>query len=110
MLDGRLCVIGMTEQHRAFADGDIGRGLSAVLPCPGIDVFEERLVGVENVSVGKPLDACKPVERNVELRQKRRVLDEFDFSEVFLPLEISLISPRLEVAERIERHGLASLR
>ena len=71
-----FCVVGMSEQHRSLADGNIRRGLRAVLSSPRINVLEKRFMGVENILIGKPFDPGKLVKRQIEFRQKRSVFNK----------------------------------
>ncbi len=57
VIDGNLCVIGMSEEHGTFGDGDVGRCLRTVLARPRVDIPEKRFVGFENIAVGKWVDA-----------------------------------------------------
>ena len=67
-------------------------------------------MGVENILIGKPFDSGKLIERQIEFCQKRSVFDKLDFLEVFFSIEISEIASRFKIMERVERHGLTSLR
>ena len=108
MRSGKFCVVGMGEEDRAFGDRETRRGLRAVLSRPRIHVAEKSFMRVENVAIGKMFDARKTLERFVDALHERAVFEMPNDFEVFFSKQISQITARLEVVERIERHGFAS--
>ena len=56
VIDSGFSVVGVSEKYRSLADGDVRRGLRAVLSRPRINVLEKGFMRGENVLIGKPFD------------------------------------------------------
>lgn len=76
-------------------------------PAPRVHGFEERLMRCKHIAIGKMLDLREVFERLIEFRQKRSMLEPLDDFEVFFSRDVSQVSTRFEITERIEGHGFA---
>jgi hypothetical protein len=64
----------------------------------------------EHVRICKALDLGEPFQCGVDAGHERGMLKAPNDSGVFFLGEIAQVTLRLEIAERIERHGLTSRR
>ena len=85
----------MREQHRASRDRDIGRRLRAILTSPGINVFEEYSVRIQDICVGQTLLLAQMGKRVVELVEKSDMLELFDSRRIVKACRVARY-PRLE--------------
>ena len=53
MFDGTTDIRGVREDDATFSDCEVRRGVRAVLPGPGIDGIEKRLMRLQKVCVTK---------------------------------------------------------
>jgi len=67
-------------------------------------------VGFEQVRIGKMFDIGEAFKGGVNAGHEGRVLKAPDDIGVFFLGEIAQVALRVEIAKRIERHGLASRR
>src|SRR5580692_11814458 len=105
-----LYVLGPREENGALADREVGSSYQPVLSRPRIDGFEQNFVRLQDILVRETLDRGETVEGRINAGGERRVLKPPDDVEVFFVGEIAQIPARLEIAERIECHGLVSRR
>jgi hypothetical protein len=67
-------------------------------------------VGLEDVIVGEPFCRCELPESFVDSSCKGRMLEPPYDVEIFYFFEIAQVTRGLVIAERVEGHGLVSLR
>jgi len=65
---------------------------------------------IQNIRVAESLDLGELLESLVKPGRERDMLQPSNNIEVFLLLDVSKIAAPLEIAERVEGHGLASRR
>jgi hypothetical protein len=76
--------------------------------CPGVNRIEEDSVRFEHIRAGTTLDLREAFKCGIYAGHERRMLKPPDNVGVFFLGEITQVTLQLEIAERIERHGLTS--
>ena len=100
----------MSEQNRAFAHGDSGRGLYPVLSGPRIDIAEKDSMCFQNILVGQPANGVEMLERLGDASDEGTVFQMLDDVRVLLPERIPQVSAGFEIPEGVEAHSRASRR
>jgi len=107
-IDSISNIIRMRKQDVALTNCNVRHNLFAILACPGVHGIEKNTVRAQDVTIFDMLSLDELSESLVQPGHKGRVLETPDDVEVLFSLVISQITALIKVAERIERHSLAS--
>ena len=103
--DSRFSIVRVSEQNPAFAHGYIRSRISPVLSCPRINVAEQNLMRVEDITVGKTANGPEIPERLGNASDKGAMFKMLDDVRVSLSEHIAKVSAGLEIVEGVEAHS-----